>query len=393
MNGADTRMEVLSRVRRVVLKLGSSVVTNPDGLDLAVLRGIVDDVSCAINQGKEFIIVSSGAVAAGVRRIGLAGGTRTIPQKQAAASVGQSLLMAAYDEAFGAHGIRVGQMLLTRDDIAHRHRYLNARNTLTTLLSWGVAPIINENDTVMVEEIKLGDNDNLSALVATLADADLLVVLTDMEGFMDCDPRTNPDACLIPLVEELNGEVIALAGGSSSGVGRGGMATKLAAAAKVGKSGIPMIIARGKTPHIVTRIIAGEMCGTLILPAKERLSARKHWILYNIEPEGVITVDSGAVHALVVKGKSLLPVGITELRGHFEPGAAAVVQDRHGRRVAKGLVNYSSDELQRIAGRNTAEIDWVLGYRRNEEAIHVDNLVLFEDAGDPALLTEEDRSR
>ncbi len=392
MNGTDTRAEVLSRVRRVVLKLGSSVVTNPDGLDLPVLRGIVDDVCGAINQGKEFIIVSSGAVAAGVRRIGLQGGARTIPQKQAAASVGQSLLMAAYDEAFGAHGIRVGQMLLIRDYIAHRHRYLNARNTLTTLLSWGVAPIINENDTVMVEEIKLGDNDNLSALVATLADADLLVTLTDMEGFMDCDPRTNPDACLIPLVEELNGELMARAGGTSSGVGIGGMATKLSAAAKVGKSGIPMIIARGKTPHILTRVMAGEVCGTLILPAKERLSARKHWILYNIEPEGVITVDSGAAHALAFNGKSLLPVGITELRGHFEPGAAVVIQDQGGRRLAKGLVNYSSDELQRIAGRNTAEIDWVLGYRSNDEAIHVDNLVLFEAADDLSGLPPEEHS-
>jgi glutamate 5-kinase len=389
MNAADIRKDVLSRVRRVVLKLGSSVVTNPEGLDLPVLRGIADDVCLNIRNGKEFIIVSSGAVAAGLRRVGLPE-ARTIPQKQAAASMGQSLLMAAYDDAFGTHGLQVGQMLLTKDDIAHRGRYLNARNTLTTLLSWGATPIINENDTVMVDEIKLGDNDNLSALVATLADADLLVALTDMEGFMDCDPRTNPEACLIPLVEELNEEIIGLAGGTSSGVGRGGMATKLAAAVKAGKSGVPMIIAKGKTPHMLTRIMEGEVCGTLILPPKERLSARKHWILYNIDPEGVLTVDAGAADALLSKGKSLLPVGVAGLRGTFEPGAAVLVQDILGRRLAKGLINYSSEEMQKIAGRKTAEIDWLLGYRRNEEAIHVDNLVLFDGPDAPHNQEQED---
>ncbi len=389
MNVADARQEVLSRVRRVVLKLGSSVVTNPEGLDLPVIKGIVDDVCRHIKDGKEFIIVSSGAVAAGVRRVGLAEGARTIPQKQAAASVGQSLLMAAYDDAFAAHGIRVGQMLLTKDDIAHRHRYINARNTLTTLLAWHAVPVINENDTVMVDEIKLGDNDNLSALVATLADADLLVALTDMEGFMDCDPRTNPDACLIPLVEELNQDIIGLAGGSSSGAGRGGMATKLAAAVKAGKAGIPVIIAKGKVPNILSRVMEGELCGTLILPAKERLSARKHWILYNIDPEGVVTVDAGAADALLAKGKSLLPVGVVSLQGDFDPGAAVLVQDMSGRSLAKGLANYSSAEMRKIAGRNTAEIDWLLGYRRNEEAIHVDNMVLFDGSDEPHALPAE----
>lgn len=378
MNKVEIRRKILSSVRRVVLKLGSSVVTTEAGLDRKTIRGIVNDVCSFKKRGREFIIVSSGAVAAGVRRLKLKEGARTIPQKQAAASVGQTRLMAAYEEAFAACGVRVGQMLLTKDDLAHRRRYLNARNTLMTLLSWGVVPIINENDTVVVEEIKLGDNDNLSALVATLAEADLLIALTDMEGFMDCDPRTNPDACLIPLVEEITPEIKNLAVGSSSGVGRGGMTSKLEAAVKAGVSGIPMIIARGKTPHIIPMLMQGDVCGTLILPAKERISAKKHWIRYNLAPEGTLVVDDGAARALSRQGKSLLPIGVNAIRGHFEDGAAVAIEDLKGRRLALGLVNYSSDELEKIRGHQTVEIDWILGYRRNDEAVHVDNMVILE---------------
>ncbi len=254
MREATIRKEILSCVKRVVLKLGSSVITTEQGLDHGTIRGIVDDVCHYKKLGKEFIIVTSGAIAAGVRKMKLKEGARTIPQKQAAASVGQSRLMAVYEQAFDRHGIRVGQMLLTKDDLTNRTRYLNARNTLMTLLSWGVVPIINENDTVMVDEIKFGDNDNLSALVATLADADLLLTLTDIEGFMNCDPRLNADACLISLVEDITPEIRKLAGESSSKVGRGGMASKLEAAAKVRVSGISMIIAKGKTPSIIPRI-------------------------------------------------------------------------------------------------------------------------------------------
>jgi glutamate 5-kinase len=378
MNSTGVRQAIMSSVRRVVLKLGSSVVTTEHGLDRRTIDGIVDDVSYHIKNGKEFIIVSSGAVAAGVRRLKLKGGARSIPQKQAAAAVGQSRLMAAYDEAFGRNGIRVGQMLLTRDDLTHRRRYLNGANNLTTLLSWGVVPIINENDTVVVDEIKFGDNDNLSALVATLADADLLLTLTDMEGFMDCDPRTNPCACLIPVVDEITPEVRKLAGDTSSGVGRGGMATKLDAAAVVRVSGIPMIIAKGKAPGIVRLAMRAENCGTLFLPAKERISARKHWIRYNLIPEGELEVDAGAASALASHGKSLLPIGVKAVRGSFEHGAAVAVIDNRGTRVAVGLVNYSSDEMEKIMSHQTAEIDWILGYRRNDEAIHADNLVLLE---------------
>jgi len=378
MNHEAIRKQVIQGVRRVVVKLGSSVVTTEKGLDRIAIRNIVEDICRCKDEGMEFIVVSSGAVAAGVRRIKLKGGAKTIPQKQAAASIGQTRLMAAYEEAFEACGVKVGQMLLTRDDLAHRPRYLNARNTLTTLLSWGVGPIINENDTVVVEEIQFGDNDNLSALVATLAEADLLIVLTDMEGLMDCDPRTNPAACLIPLVEEITPSVRSLAAGSPSAVGRGGMQSKLEAASKAGLSGIPTIIARGKVPGVISKITDGDVCGTLILPAKERISSRKHWIRYNIEPEGTLTIDDGAVRAVLGHGKSLLPIGVAAVTGHFEHGAAVYIESANGGRIAMGLCNYSSDEMEKIKGRQTAEIHWVLGYRRNDEAVHVDNMVLVE---------------
>jgi glutamate 5-kinase len=377
MRNAAIRKDVLSCVRRVVLKLGSSVVTTDNGLDHKTIRNIVDAVCAHKALGKEFIIVTSGAVAAGVKKMKLKEGARTIPQKQAAASVGQSRLMAVYEQAFDRHEVRVGQMLLTKDDLVDRRRYLNARNTLTTLLGWGVVPIINENDTVMVDEIKFGDNDNLSALVATLADADLLLALTDIEGFMDCDPRTNAEACLISLVEDITPEIRKLAGDTSSGVGRGGMASKLDAAAKVRIAGIAMIIAGGKVPDIVSRVMEADLCGTLITPAKERISARKHWIRYNLKPEGEVVVDEGAAKAITQMGKSLLPAGIIAVKGSFDDGAAIVVLDSDGTRLAVGLANYSSDEMVKIKGRQTPEIDWILGYRRNDEAIHADNLVLY----------------
>lgn len=374
---SDIRRDILSRVRLVVLKLGSSVVTTNDGLDFDTIKHIVEDVCTCRRGGRQFIIVTSGAVAAGVRRLNLREGAKTIPQKQAAASVGQSRLMAAYEEAFELRGVQVGQMLLTKDDLTHRQRYLNARNTLTTLLSWDVVPIINENDTVVVDEIKFGDNDNLSALVATMAQADLLLTLSDIEGLMDCDPHLNPEACLIPIVEEITPELTKIAGDSSSRVGRGGMASKLQAASVVRASGIPMVITRGKAPGIIRSVLNGEPRGTLFLPAPERMSTRKHWILYTLEPEGTLHVDAGAAAAIVQHGKSLLPIGVTSVEGHFEPGAAVHVVDEAGSRLAVGLANYGSEEMARIKGHQTWEIDWILGFRRNDEAIHADNLVVI----------------
>lgn len=363
----------------MVIKLGSSVITTDQGLDHRIIRSIAEDVARLKTSGKEFIVVSSGAIAAGVRRMKLKEGARSIPQKQAAASVGQSRLMAAYEAAFGVHDIRVGQMLLTKDDFSDRRRYLNARNTLTTLLSWGAIPIINENDTVVVDEIKLGDNDNLSALVAAMADADLLLTLSDIEGLLDCDPRVNSDACLIPEVYEITSEIRACAGQKPGKFGRGGMVSKLDAAEKVRISGIPMIIVKGKVPGIVGQCLDGRACGTIFLPAKEKISSRKHWIRYNLEPEGDIQIDAGAAKAISTAAKSLLPSGVIAVRGVFDHGSAVSVSDEKGERVALGLINYSSDEIEKIMGHQTVEIDWILGYRRNEEIIHVDNMVILDD--------------
>ncbi len=378
-HAARTRREALTGIKRVVLKLGSSVITSDEGLDDEIVLGLARDVCRYKASGKEFIIVSSGAIAAGAKHLSLRGGPKTIPQKQAAASVGQSRLMAHYEKAFGEHSVRVGQLLLTKDDLMHRRRYLNARNTLTTLLSWGVIPIINENDTVVVEEIELGDNDNLSALVAALAEADLLITLTDSEGFMDCDPHSDPNACVIPLIEEITPALKRMATGSVSGVGRGGMQSKLDAAVKAGMAGVPMIIARGKEPRIIEKILEMDPYGTLILPSKERISARKHWMRYNLVPEGALIVDRGAADALIRGKKSLLPIGVIDVHGRFEHGAAVGVKTESGDQLAVGLVNYSSDEIGRIKGRQTVELSWVLGYTRGDELIHADNLVPIEN--------------
>jgi glutamate 5-kinase len=369
-------MVLVSKARRIVVKIGSSVVTNETGLDTDFIEGLVEDICRLRDMGKEFIVVSSGAIAAGVKKMDLKQGARTIPQKQAAASIGQTELMTAYERAFGGKGIKVAQMLLTKDDLSHRRRHLNAKNTLTTLLSWKVAPIINENDTVMVEEIQLGDNDNLSALVASMADADLLIALTDIEGLMNRDPRESSEACLIPVVEDLNENIVCLAGSSRSSLGTGGMTSKLAAASKAGVAGIPMIIAGGKAPHVIGRLMRGDEYGTLILPPKGKISAKKHWILFNVDPEGVVVVDDGAETALVKRGKSLLPIGVVQVSGDFEHGAAVAIQNLRGKTIAMGLVNYSSGEIRKIRGRKTAEIDWILGYRRNDEIAHADNLAL-----------------
>jgi len=387
MRAAKARLDILGAIKRVVMKLGSSVVTTDQGLDHRVIRSIAQDVSRHKKSGKEFIIVSSGAIAAGVRRLKLKDGARSIPHKQAAASVGQSRLMAAYEAAFGTHDIRVGQMLLTKDDFSERRRYLNARNTLTTLLSWGAIPIINENDTVVVDEIKLGDNDNLSALVAAMADADLLLTLSDVDGLLDCDPRINDNACLIPEVKEITYQIRSCAGAQPGKFGRGGMVSKLAAAERVRISGIPMIIAKGKEPGIVNSVLQGHPCGTIFLPAKEKISSRKHWIRYNLDPEGEIQIDPGAVKAITTGARSLLPSGVISVSGVFDHGSSVLVTDERGHPIAKGLINYSSEELEKIKGRQTAEIDWILGYRRNDEVIHVDNMVIISDVQD-SLSTE-----
>ena len=372
------RRDILKKVRRVVIKVGSRVVAGGDnGLDATVIGRLAAEVAEARRRNLEVIIVSSGAVAAGRKELGIAGKPRTIPQKQAAAAVGQFRLMHAYEEAFALHDHRVAQILLTHDDLADRQRFLNARATLDTLLNCGIIPIINENDTVSVDEIKFGDNDNLSALVTNLTEAHLLIIMTDIEGLFDKDPRTNPDARLIPLVRNITREMERAAGGSGSLVGTGGMATKLAAARKVGRSGVPAAIIDGMAPGLLGKTLAGEDVGTLFLPPREVLNRRKHWIAYTLRPRGRVFIDGVAMQVLHQHGRSLLPSGVTSVEGEFERGACVRVCGADGTEFARGITDYSHHEIARILGHKSSEIESILGYRYGDEIIHRDNLVIL----------------
>jgi glutamate 5-kinase len=284
--------------------------------------------------------------------------------------------MRAYKECFQSQGYLAAQVLLTRDDLANRRRYLNARNTLLTLLEFGVTPIINENDTVVVEEIRFGDNDNLSALVTTLLEADLLVILSDVDGLYDRNPATNPEARLIPLVERVTDEIEAMAGGEGSALGTGGMATKVKAARRACLNGVGTLIVNGREPRILERAFAGEELGTYFLPARDRMAAKKHWIAFTKKPRGKIFVDEGARRALVEGGKSLLPSGIKGVEGRFERGDSVRLCDLDGVEFAKGVIGYNLMELLRIMGKKTSEIEATLGYKYGDEVIHRDNLVI-----------------
>ena len=372
------RSEQLKNIKRIVIKIGSRILTGEEGdLDHAWISALAAEVSKLRRGGHEVIIVSSGAVAAGRTLLGMNGRPGSIPQKQAAAAVGQPRLMREYEEAFLSTGSRVAQILLTREDLADRQRFLNARATLDTLLEFGIVPVINENDTVAVEEIKFGDNDNLSALVTNLVDAGLLVIMTDIDGFFDADPRQNPEAKLIPLVRSVTREMERAAGGSGSSVGTGGMATKLAAAKKAGRSGAATLIINGKDPDILSRMFSGEECGTMVLPETISLTSRKHWIAFTLRPHGKVFVDEGAGRVLRQEGRSLLASGVTRVEGSFERGSCIRVCDHEGNEFARGIADYSSSEAERIMGHKSLEIEEILGYRYGDELIHRDNLVLL----------------
>jgi glutamate 5-kinase len=372
------RRKILARVKRIVIKIGSRVLTGDgNGLDPDFLKSLAGDVAGFRKHGHDVVIVSSGAVAAGVKDMGLVERPRTIPQKQAAAAVGQSSLMQSFKNAFSEYDLKVAQILLTGDDLSNRQRFLNARATLDTLLSYGVVPVINENDTVVVEEIKFGDNDNLSALVTNLAEADLLVIMTDIDGFYDSDPRVNPDARLIPLVKAVTRDIERAGGGSGSAVGTGGMATKLAAAKKATQYGVPTIIINGRKPDTLNRALAGEDVGTFFLPATDSLNRRKHWIAYTLRPKGTITVDAGAVEVLSRQGRSLLPSGVSGVEGDFDRGSCVRVYGPDGTEFARGIVDYSCREIEKILGCKSCRIESVLGYRYGDEIIHRDNLVML----------------
>jgi glutamate 5-kinase len=375
------RKTLLSYVKRVVIKVGSGVISDNDGLDAAMIEAIAHSVCELRQRGLEIVIVSSGAVAAGKGALGIVGRPRTIPLKQAAAAIGQSRLMRTYKEAFRARGLTVAQVLLTRDDLANRRRYLNARNTLMTLLEYGVVPIINENDTVVVDEIRFGDNDNLSAMVTNLVEANLLVILSDVDGLYDSDPKSNPQAKLLPVVERITEAIEAMASGAVTQLGTGGMATKIKAAKRASLYGVGTLIVNGRIPDVVQRVFAGEELGTYFLPARDRLAARKHWIAFTKKPRGKLFLDDGARKALMEDGKSLLPSGIRGVEGGFDRGDAVRLCDMHGEEFAKGVINYALPELLRIMGKKSSEIEAVLGYKYGDEVIHRDNLVLKKQLG------------
>jgi glutamate 5-kinase len=372
------RREALKSIKRIVIKIGSRVLTDDDGaLDMAVIGRICSDIAVLRKRGQQVVVVSSGAIAAGRSELGLTEKPKTIPQKQAAAAIGQTRLMRAYGEALAPHGFKAAQVLLTSEDLNSRQRFLNARATINTLLGFGIIPVINENDTVVVDEIKFGDNDNLSALVTNVAESDLLLILTDVEGLYSADPGMDSAATLIPLVRSVTREVERIAGGSGSGVGTGGMATKVAAARKAGKNGVPTILIAGKRPGVVVEALAGKEVGTLFLPSGEGFNRRKHWLAYTLRPVGRVIVDDGARNVLQKKGTSLLPSGITGVEGRFERGACVRVCGADGIEFARGLSDYSSSEISRLAGHNSSEIEQILGYRYADVVIHRDNLVLL----------------
>jgi glutamate 5-kinase len=368
----------LTRARRLVVKVGSGLITEPgQGPHEGRIGALAADIASLIRDRREVALVSSGAIATGTARLGLEARPRSIPEKQAAAAVGQSALMWQYEHAFKRFGIPVGQVLLTGQDISDRSRYLNARNTLLTLLDFGVLPIVNENDTVAVDEIKVGDNDNLAALVAHLIDADLLVLLTDVEGLYTGDPRRDPGARRLDTVEAVTEAIEGLVYDAAGAVSVGGMSTKLQAAQKAAASGIPMVIASGHEAGVLPRLLKGEAVGTYFKPRDDRLAARKRWIAFAVPPQGRLTVDAGAKKALTERGKSLLPSGLVEVDGEFQAGEVVALAELDGKEFARGLVNYDASELRRIRGSRTADIEKTLGYKGVDEVVHRDNLVVL----------------
>ena len=367
----------LSDVQRIVVKVGSSTISEGAHLNEAALDGLVHDLALVKQEGVEVILVTSGAIAAGWPQLGLRQRPQTLPRLQAAAAVGQIQLMTSYKERFRNYGQRTALMLLTREDFSNRKRYTRMNDTLRELLHLDVIPIINENDTVVVDEIRVGDNDTLSAHVTNLAQAQLLVILSDQEGFYTADPRHDPRAALLHTVPTISDDIWQAAGDAGTAGGTGGMVTKLRAADIVTGSGEMMVIAHGQEPLVVTRLLKGELIGTLFLP-NSRISGRKRWIAYSRPPKGRLFVDKGARNALVQRGKSLLPAGISRVEGNFNYSDTVSCLTEDGAEFARGLVNYSAAETLKLAGKQTRDIEKILGYRDYDEIIHRDNLVLLE---------------
>lgn len=371
-----TERTEITAARRWVVKVGSALLTNDgSGLDEAVIASLVDQLAQLRGQGYEVVLVSSGAVAAGVVRLGWAARPHLIHELQAAAAVGQSILVQSYETAFKRHGLATAQILLVHDDVIARDRYLNARGTLKTLLSLGVVPIVNENDTVITDEIRFGDNDTLAALVANLIDAEVLVLLTDQQGLYREDPRSNPAAELVSQADVNDSQLDAMAG-EGGALGRGGMVTKLRAARLAARSGTETVIASGRADNILNTVASGAAVGTWLRTGKQPQNARKQWLAGMLQVAGSLDLDEGAVRVLCESGRSLLAVGVCGVTGSFSRGDMVSCRDPAGREIARGLVNYSADETRRIMGSSSGDIESILGYQVDEELIHRDNLVL-----------------
>ena len=364
--------------RRLTVKVGSSLVTAEGrGLDRAAIANWAAQIASLREQGREVLLVSSGAIAEGMKRLGWARRPQSMHELQAAAAVGQMGLVQVYESCFAEHGLRTAQVLLTHADLADRQRYLNARSTLRTLLDLGVVPVINENDTVVTDEIRFGDNDTLGALVTNLVEADCLVILTDQSGLYNADPRRDPGAKLLQRARAGDPALEEMAGGAGSAIGRGGMITKVLAAKRAARSGAHTVIASGREKDVLVRLAAGEAIGTLIEAETTQLAARKQWLADHLQLAGRLHVDAGAARALRAGGRSLLPVGVSRVEGEFERGSVVACVDPEGAEVARGLVNYGSGDARRIAGHSSTEIGALLGYEDEPELIHRDNLVVL----------------
>jgi glutamate 5-kinase len=374
--------------RRVVIKLGTSLLTaGSHELDMSVMSQLVEQVVRLQHAGKQIVIVSSGAIAAGRHRLAVTDKNKALLFKQVLASVGQSHLMFAYEQLFGLHHVTIAQALLTRADLTDRHGYLNARNTLLALMELGVIAIVNENDVVATDEIqgrRFGDNDNLSAMVANLVDADLLIILTDIAGLYTADPHQHPEAKLVPVVEHVDESVERLAKGSAGSLGTGGMATKIEAAKLATSSGVPVVIADGREANVLDRLICGEPIGTIFLPRVNRLESRKRWMVSGLSTRGKILVDEGATAALWGKEKSLLPAGIKDVTGDFQRGDIVDIVDPSGKTFACGISNYCSKDIARIKGAQSRKLSSLLGHDSGTEVVHRNNMVLLWDGGTPS---------
>ncbi|MBW2556286.1 MAG: glutamate 5-kinase [Deltaproteobacteria bacterium] len=375
----NNRKSIFNNAKRLVVKVGSNVLTEDHGLNLKAIRSISRQICRLIDSGLEVILISSGAMASGVKKIGLDKRPDEIPKRQAIAAVGQAGLIMEYEKAFARYHKKVAQILLTGDDLNNRRRYLNARNTLCMLLSWQVVPIINENDTVMIEEIQFGDNDNLAAMITLLLDADILVNLTDIDGLYTKNPRKYPDAELIPLVSTIRENIVKVAGDIPGPLGTGGMLSKINAARKVTASGIPMVIANGGKPNILIKLFSGKEIGTFFVSKKKKLKSRKCWIAFTLKPKGAIRIDDGAALAILNRGKSLLPSGIVHVEGEFNVGAPVEFKNGDNETLGTGLVNYSSADIRKIMGFKSSQIKKILGHKPYDDVIHRDNLAITSE--------------